>query len=107
MISRNYTTTFTIQRNVWTTADGYSSSALGTIGTFKGHIQQASPEMVENLGLNFTVPYIAWCDPSTSVKLGDTLVVGTNRYDVRLIQDNSFIGANKHLELILEKAQEN
>lgn len=106
MINARFTTTFSIERNGWVEESGYSYSALSTIGTFKGHLQQASPEMVQNLALNFSVAYICWCPPDTAVKLGDTLVVGNDRYDVRLIQDNSFVGANKHLELALEKQLE-
>lgn len=106
MIDSKYTTTFTIKRNAWVEESGYSYSTLSTITTFKGHLQQASPEMVQNLALNFSVAYICWCPPDTAVKLGDTLHVGDDVYDVRLIQDNSFIGSNKHLELALEKQLE-
>lgn len=107
MISRFFTKTFTVYRLGWTEDEEdneYSEEEL--IGTFTGHLQQASPEITQNLGLNFGTTFTVWCNPSANVQLGDKIVHDEVIYDVRLIQNNSNVGTNTHLELVIEKRDE-
>lgn len=107
MISRFFTKTFTNYRQSWTTdMSGFQSSSEVFVGTFAGHLQQANPEIIENLGLNFGTTYTIWCDEDTDVKLGDRITCSGDSYDVRLIQNNGNVGTNKHLELVIEKQDE-
>ena len=102
-ISNFYKTTFTINRNSWTNGATYSNSTETEIGTFLGHLQQASAELVANMNLNFTNTYTIWCSSASNVLVGDRLTSGGSDYSVKAIQDNTSVGANKHLELVVEK----
>lgn len=106
MISSKYTTTFTVIRNAWTKTDGIWGADEVEVGTFKGHIQQANINEVLNLADKFTITHSVWCSPEADVKRGDIIVAGNKEYTVREIQDNSFIGVNKHLELMVELSTE-
>lgn len=106
MIEKFYTKTITVLRNVWVDESGYSGSSLDTVGTFKGHIQQVSPELASNLALNYTTSFAIWCKPNTDVKVGDILKCDNVTYSVRLIQDNNFVGLNRHWELVVERQEE-
>jgi len=103
MISNFYKTTFTIMRNSWTNGDTYSNSTETEIGTFIGHLQQATADLTENLNLNFTNRFIIWCNIDSGVAVGDRLTTGGKSYSVEAIQDNTSVGANKHLELMVER----
>lgn len=103
MISKFFTTTFTIYRNVWSTdLNGFESSDESDVGTFRGHLQQISAEQSLNLGMNFTTSFQIWCSPTTDVKVGDRISVGEIFYSVRAIQDNGMVGINKHLQVFVE-----
>lgn len=102
MISEYYTTEFTVMRMSWS-AD---SAGLEEAGTFSGHLQQARPELTQQLGLAMTKTFSIWCDEETDVLEGDSIVAGEITYTVRAIQNNGFVGKNQHLELIVEKMDE-
>lgn len=103
MINKFFDKTFTILRKEWTTDDdGYQSSVDDEVGTFKGHLQQATPQLAVNMRMNFTTTFSVWCPPNTDVRLGDTIVYDGIYYTVREKQNNGFVGKNKHLELVVE-----
>lgn len=105
MISQFFTTTYTVKRLSWTTdGSGNQYSTLVAEGTFKGHIQQADPDLVQNLGLSLTKTYALWCPTGTDVLEGDTVTDGTDSYTVRAVMEYAN-GDNAHLELIIEKAK--
>lgn len=98
MIEKRMTTAFDISRQSWTG----STSNLTLIGSAKGHIQQASLELAQQLSIVFTKAFTIWFPLDTDVKEGDTLNDGTNDYSVRAIQENA-VGCNTHLELTVQK----
>lgn len=106
MIEKFYTKTATNYRQVWSEDEDIFSSAETEIGTFKCHIQQASPALIENLGLNFTNTFSIWCAVGTDVIKGDRLEIASATYEVREMQDNSHAKGNPHLELICERGTE-
>lgn len=98
-IDRFFTTTFTLSRQTWSG----ESSSLVSQGTFSGHIQQGTPEnMQENLGFRFSKAFTIWCPATTNVQEGDRLVAGSANYDVRFAINRN-IGSNGHIQLIVEK----
>lgn len=98
-IKRFYTTTFTVTRQTWTG----DSSALVSQGTFKGHIQQAGADIMQQYeGLRLTKAWIIWCAADTDVEEGDRITQGSDTYDVRFIENRN-VGSNGHLHLICEK----
>lgn len=102
MISRFYTTAFTVKRQTWSG----DSSALVTQSSFSGHLQQGAPENYQQFeGLKFSKAYTIWCPSTTNVQEGDRLSEGSNTYDVRFVINRN-VGANGHLELIVEKSDE-
>jgi len=96
-IDRFYNKTFTIKRMVWTG----NVSAESSTGSFSGHIQQARPEVAQQLSMVYTKSFIVWCDESIDVQEGDTLTEGSNTYSVKAVQSNIY-GENQHKELIVE-----
>lgn len=101
MISKFYTTTLTVLRQVFVE----NKSSLIQQGTFSGHIQQGTEDRIqEYLGLRFTESFTIWCDTDTDVKKGDRLTEGDNSYDVRFIENRN-IGNNGHLVVIAEKSE--
>lgn len=98
MINRLFTTTFSIQRPEWSE----DSAGLATVETFKGHLQQARPELAQQLGLALTKTFTIWCASDADVQEGDTLTSGDDTYSVRAVQTNNY-GQNAHKELIAEK----
>ena len=108
MISRFYTQTGTIKRLQWTVDDDNNDIAEEVAGdNIKGHLQQASAELISNLADRYTISHIYWCDVDSEVRVGDVIEIGVERFGVRGIQDNSFVGTNKHLELQLERQTDN
>lgn len=103
MIKDFFDTTFTVKRSTWTTdGSGNPYSTESSEGNFKGHVQQADPELVEQLALSITKTFAVWCPHGTDVTEGDTITDGTNTYSVRAVMDYG-VGSNKHYELIVEK----
>jgi len=99
-ISRFYTTTFTVKRQSYTG----NKSELATVGTFDGHIQQATAEMEEFIGINWAHAFTVWCDDSVDVREGDQLTDPNGEtYEVKLKQENLARGDNKHFELTVER----
>lgn len=97
-IERFYTTTFTVTRQTWVD----DKSTLGAVGTFLGHIQQATSDVLNQYeGLRLTKGWIVWCKPDTDVTEGDRLSVGDNTYDVRFVENRN-VGSEGHLQLVLE-----
>lgn len=106
MIEKFYTTTFEVNRAVWKTDEALNQySELSTVGTFLGHIQQASAQLVQNLGLNLTKTFTIWTYVDTDVIEGDSIETFEAIYTVRAIQKND-TGANQHLEIVVELDQE-
>lgn len=72
-------------------------------GTFLGHLQQATPEHAQALGLAFGKTFTVWCAVGTDVEAGDTLTVASGNfagtYNVKNVMQNCAVGSNQHLEL--------
>jgi len=99
MISRFFTTTFTITRMVWSG----DSSTRSSQGTFLGHVQHAGDEEMQNeLDIAFAKKYRIWCPVDTDVFRDDKLTADGFQYIVKFIKENK-IGNQQHLELICER----
>ena len=102
MISRYFTTSIAVKRMVWIG----NASQDTALGTFLGHIQQATAEYAEQLQSAYGITHSVWCAKGTNVKAGDTLTIATGdyagTYNVRNVQVNA-TGRNQHLELIVIK----
>ena len=74
MIEKFFTTSFTVKRASWKT-DGESNqySELEAVSSFVGHLQQASAELVQSLGLNLTKTFTIWAGLATDVIEGDSI----------------------------------
>lgn len=98
-IERFYTTTFSVKRMEWAN----ESAAEVVQGTFLGHLQQATPEHVQSMGLAFGKTFTIWCAVGTDVEGGDTLTVSSGHfagtYNVKNVMQNAAVGSNQHLEL--------
>lgn len=101
MINHLFTKEFTVLRQVENTEGEIYSSGEESIGTFKGYIQQASPEYVLSLGLTITKPHLIWCPLDTDVKEGDVVLCDLGELSIRGVQLNRD-GVNKHKELVAE-----
>jgi hypothetical protein len=102
VITDFFTTAFTAYRLQWTPdGSGNLQSTEQLVTTFNGHIQQASAELIEHLGLSFTKSFTVWCLPTVNVKPGDTITDGTRSFSVRAVMAN-VIGAHAHFELVVE-----
>jgi hypothetical protein len=98
-----YTTEFTVRRMAWDTDESgndFSEEAEAT--AFSGHVQQASMELAQSLGLRFTKTFTVWCSLTTDVAEGDSLSDGTYTYHVKAKQSFEN-GQNAHLELVCER----
>lgn len=104
MIESFYTKTATNYRQEWTESSDIFSSAESEVGTFKCHVQQTSPALVENLGLNFTNTFSIYCADDTDVILGDRIVIDSDSYEVREIQNNNHARVNHHLEIVTQRS---
>jgi hypothetical protein len=98
MISRLFTTTFSVQRPEWSE----DSAGLAELDDVQGHLQQARPELTQQLGLAMTKTYIIWFPVDADIQEGDRLICGEDSYSVRAVQTNNY-GQNPHLEVIAEK----
>ncbi len=97
MIGKKYNTTFTNERMIW-----YDESAeLEEAVAFKGHLQQASAELSESVGLTFTKAYVIWCSLNTSIEVGDQIKANNKTFVVKSIKD-LLVGNNKHKQLYVE-----
>jgi hypothetical protein len=102
MIADFFTTSFSIKRAVWLTdGDGNKYSEEQIVETFSGHIQQATIELAQGLGISFTKAFTIWCPINTDVKEGDVLYTSAAAYSVRAKRENN-IGDNRHIELTVE-----
>lgn len=102
-IKRFFTKTADVKRQQkQTDGSGNKYSDFGSVGTVDGHLQQARPEVAENLNLDFTETYTWWCDENADIQKSDTLTIDSEDYSVEAIQRNE-TGNNQHLEIILQK----
>lgn len=81
------------------------SAELNESLDFYGHIQQASAQLTQSLGLTFTKAYVIWCPLDTDVVAGDIIEADGISYNVKAIKD-LLVGINKHKQLFVEKQQQ-
>lgn len=101
MIEKFYTTTFKVYRDEWKEDENGKYTERSLIGTYNGHLQQATPELAQQLGLKFTNTFTLWCGVLTDIQESDEVWVGSTKYAVSAIQKN-LVGINQHLEVILQ-----
>lgn len=100
-IENFYTTEFTVKRQTFSGG----KSSLVTQGTFKGHLQQAGPDIMQQYqGLRHSKAWTIWCKPSTDVQEGDRLTAGGVNYDVRFVENRN-VGNEGHLQLVAEEPE--
>lgn len=101
-VERFFTTTLTATRMDW---DNESSAEISN-GTFKAHMQQATPEDAQLIATAWGKTFFAWCAKGTDVQPGDSLSIATGdyagTYSVKNVQKNA-TGNNQHLQLTLIK----
>jgi len=97
MIERFYDKTFTNKRLVWYE----ETSELQDYSTFKGHLQQLSPEEANTLDIVWTKSFKIWCGIDTDIEVGDEIGYLGKNYIVRAIMYLD-TGNNKHKELYIE-----
>lgn len=108
MISKFYTKTATVERQAWTTdISGNDITSISNVSSILGHLQQANPELIRSVVDRFTLSHLFWCASDSNILDGDVLIIDTERYGVRAIQNNAFVGKNTHLEVYLEKNTDN
>lgn len=77
---------------------GRRSQATATV---EGHIQTASVQTRQALGIIEERAWVAWFDVDTDIKEEDTLIgADGTRYNVREITKKAY-GINQHLEVLL------
>jgi hypothetical protein len=105
MLSNRFTTTFTVKKKVWTKVTVGSKEVDRTIeidgASFKGYLQQATPEYAQSFNLTMTKGFSLWCPLSADVFEGDTIYKGETAYTVRARQ-NYKDGCNPHAQLAVE-----
>jgi hypothetical protein len=106
MIEKFYNTNVTILRNEWTDESGIEGSELAPVSEAKGHLQQSSPVDVQNYAGNYTISHSLWLPCGTNIEKGDTVYIDDSMYTVRAIQNNCFVGSNKHLKVLIEQSNE-
>lgn len=101
-IKRFFTVTITVTRMTWSNESAAKTSA----GSFSGHVQQARPEFIEQIGEVMGTVFLVWCAQDTNVQVGDTLTIATGdyagTYSVKNLQNNA-TGDNEHIELVAIK----
>lgn len=81
-------------------ANRFAMSA--TFTTYQADIQPASQERTEMVNGRFGKVYLAFVDPSVSVKEGDQIqVIGGSRYSVKGVSSWQGAGLLDHKELII------
>jgi hypothetical protein len=102
-IASYFTKTFTVNRMVW---NNESSSEVSQ-SSFKGHLQQASAELSESLGLSFTKTFKIWCDDSVNIQEQDSITDGSFTFVVRAINYRNYnlFSTNQHKEIIIERTE--
>jgi len=104
MIAHLYTLTATVIRKVaGQDYDGNYEQVESEVCGFPCYRQQATAQLIQDMGLTLSKAYAIWCDPNTPVYEGDTLQIGSDLYAVRAIQKNGD-GRNAHLELVCAHA---
>ena len=98
MIGGFYKTLFSIERMQW--VDDKSSEIA--VGSFHGHLQQASSTLTISLADTITLSHSIWCDINTDVKKGDRLYANGFSYVINQIFKYD-TGGNQHLELYVER----
>lgn len=102
-IANFYTTTFTVRRMEWDQDEsGNDIAEEADVSSFQGHIQQASMELAQHLGLSFTKTFTVWCPLNTDIAEGDTFSDGAYTYSIRAIQSFEN-GRDAHLELVCQR----
>ncbi len=101
MIQKFYTTEFKVYRDKWKTDEHGKYTEKSLIGTYNGHLQQATPELAQQLGLKYTNTFTLWCDVLTDIQESDDVLISSVKYTVSAIQKN-LVGINQHLEVILQ-----
>ena len=103
MISKFFTKTFTNSRQ----SDYVAGISEKTeVGTFKGHIQQPDPTLIESLGLSFTNTFTLWCAVDTDIQRGDFLEDADGfTYSIRSINKRNY-GKNQHLEIFIDRNED-
>lgn len=101
MIGRLFNRTFTVKRQVASVVDDVDVLSEEVQGTFKGHLQQASPEFAQSLGFTMTKTFSVWCPLETDVQDGDVLEVDEKVYAVKGVQENDNCHQS-HKELVVE-----
>jgi len=103
-IERLYNKTFTVQRME---NDGETEwgQQLSNVGSFIGHLQQASIELTESMKSQFSLTHKIWCDVSEDVKTGDVLENNGFKYSIKAITKSDY-GKNTHLELLVAKKED-
>jgi hypothetical protein len=105
MITQHYTTPFEITRNQWvkvTIGDKeIDQTAEVVVGSFNGHLQQATAEYAQYNGLSLSKGYTVWCPLTTKVGEGDTITTNGIQYLVRARKE-LLVGDNQHLQLAIE-----
>ncbi len=96
-ISRFYNREAEIRRYAY--VDGVTQDSEGD--TFACHIQQASPEETEQIGMRFTEAYKMWCPLNTDIQKGDDVICENSLYKVGGIMERNY-GKNQHLEVFME-----
>lgn len=73
-------------------------------GDITGHLQQASAELAEEMGIKRTLAYLFWCSINADIKIDDTLEIDDINYTVVGVQSNDY-GVNQHCECVLRLNQ--
>lgn len=108
-INRFYNKTASIERMVVTQAVEATEETeaipykqeRAVVTTIQGHLQQASAELAERLGIAMTQGFVFWCSINSDVKIGDVAVINEKNYTVIGVQVNDY-GFNAHCEVILQ-----
>ena len=101
MISNRFTTLISVSRSVW----ALGKATKSPVGTFWGHIQQATREDAQIIGQAYGLTHLIWCPANTNVRKGDALQIATGpyagTYNVSAISNQTAVTShNQHLELV-------
>lgn len=99
MIEHTFNKSFDVYR---VTYGDDNKSSESTVATFKGHLQQTSQELTEQLDLSFTQSFTLWCPVDANITEGDTVKDGTYSYSVKDVRVLDY-GQNTHKRVILQR----